>query len=1345
MPKLGGFVKDLSPLQSVADCELACVSFDKRKEVLTLYISSERQISFGDLSDAENIVRASLDLAEVKIIAGNTAPAPVAPPKPAPAPPKPIPAPAPTDGDVLLGKKITAPPVLMEALAGKGEVVVSGEIFAKETRELKGGKTVTIICFSDKTSSVMLKIFTGAKKVIDMVKGIGKGTSILVHGKYAYDEYEKERVIEPISIMRVKPAEKTDDYEGAKRIELHLHTKMSDMDATNSASEYVKLAHKWGHKAVAITDHGNIQAFPEAMNTYEWGLKSDPDFKVIYGIEAYFVNDGNPLISEGGNFPFSGEFVVFDLETTGLSPADNRIIEIGAVKLNNMEIVGEFSTFINPQMPIPDDASRINGITDDMVRDAPYEREAFGKLIEFCGDCKCLVGHNAIKFDMLFIRAGFARCGLECDFSAVDTLDLSRAAVPERKSHKLNLMVEHYKLGEFNHHRALDDARVTALLFKKIVSDVKKMMSVERVGDLNSAFGGIDIKKTKDLYHMMILVRNKIGLKNLYKLISYSNLYHFHGKPRIPLSDLRKHREGLLIGSACEQGELFQAVVSGKSHAELLEIAKLYDFLEIQPTGNNAFLVREGRVASEVSLQVFNKRIYDLGKELGKPVAATGDVHFMNPDDSIYREVLMTGKGFKDADQQAPLYFRTTAEMLAEFEYLGDEAAREVVIDNPHKIADLIDGGDVRPIPKGEYRPFIEGAEEKLEELCRSRAAELYGEPLHETIQKSIDKELNAIIKNGFSVLYLIAHELVKESERNGFLVGSRGSVGSSVAAFFAGISEVNPLPPHYRCPKCRYTEFDDSVGSGFDLPEKQCPRCSAEGTGSALARDGHDIPFETFMGFAGEKVPDIDLNFSGEYQSEAHEYTKKRFGEGHAYKAGTISTTQEKTIFGFIKGFEESRGITLGKAEKARIVAGCEDVKRTTGQHAGGMLIIPHDKDVYDFTPIQYPADKTGEKTVTTHFDYRSLHDTITKLDILGHDVPTLYKCLTDLTGVRIADVPTSDKQVMRLFTSTEPLGFTDAEEVRQSGLFQTGTYGLPEMGTPFVMQMLKEAEPKVFSDLLQISGLSHGTGVWLGNARDLITSKQCGISEVIGTRDNIMVYLMQKGIEPGLAFKITEITRKGSASEKFDDEIYAAFKEHGVEDWYVESCKKIQYMFPKAHAAAYVMSAVKLGWFKIYYPSQFYAALLLKHTANIDATVTVKGKDAVKKLLYAIKAIPERERKPKEQGTYDAMLMVYEAQLRGINFLPAFYKTSHPFEYTIEENGETPFPDIRLPYSAVEGCARNSAERLYEVVKSGEFICIDDIQSKSGMNKTVLENLNLSNFFGELPQSAQISLFDL
>jgi len=1342
MAKLNGLVKNALPL------EITSLTYEKKSETLTVYAESD--VGFGELAKCEDLLKSELGLAEVKIIA--TAQAlqamPVLPPQALPvlpATPQALPvSPDPSqktadstkqNNDTLFGQKIVGVPIKMEQLINQTDAVVEGVVFEKDVRKLKNGKSVVLIGFSDKTTAISLKFFTDSKEKTAAEKRIKQGVSIKARGAFKYDDFEKSSVFEPAAIMLTEPEQRLDGYAGQKRVELHLHTKMSDMDALAAPSEYVNLAYKWGHRAVAFTDHGNAQAFPEAMNAYEKIKKNDPeaDFKVIYGVEAYFVNDfaggKTPPITEGLTLPLGGEFVVFDVETTGLSPTEDRVTEIGAVRIRNFEITDEFQTLVNPGIPIPEATIKLNGIDDDTVRDAPSEAEAFRKFAEFVGAGKtALIAHNA-PFDTGFLKAGFMRSGLEYNYPSIDTLPLCRAAVPNQR-HGLNNMAQFYNLGEFNHHRALADAHITAKLFLKLAAEAGRGRVLEQAADLNSAFGGVDVKK-EPYYHMIILVKNKIGLKNLYKLISYSNLNYFYKKPRIPLSELKNHREGLIIGSACEQGELYRAVIDGKPREELAKIAELYDYLEIQPTGNNVFLIRRGIVDSELKLQLYNKKIYDLGKELGKPVAATCDVHFKDKEDSVFREILQAGQGYEDASSQAPLFFRTTAEMLEEFAYLGEEAARDVVIANPNKIADMIE--DVRPIPKGTFTPSMPGAEEDLDRLCRGKAKELYGDPLNPIIAARLDKELGAITKYGFSVLYMIAHKLVKKSEEDGYLVGSRGSVGSSFVATMAGISEVNPLPPHYRCPNCRHTEFPNlpEVGSGFDLPPKFCPNCQLSTVNCQLSRDGHDIPFETFLGFKGDKAPDIDLNFSGEYQERAHRYTEELFGRDYVFKAGTISEVQDKTAFGFVKKFEEERGLKFTKAETNRLVAGCVGVKRTTSQHPGGMVVVPREYEVYDFTPIQHPAESSAKGIITTHFDFHALHDTILKLDELGHDVPTLYKHLSDLTGIKTADVPTSDEKVMRLFTSPEPLNLSEPDP-----LFTTGTYGLPEFGTPFVLQMLKDAEPKKFADLLQISGLSHGTDVWVGNARDLITNGTCTISEVIGTRDNIMVYLMHKGMDPSLAFKITEITRKGGAAAGFNDEIYKAFSDCGVPDWYVESCKKIKYMFPKAHAAAYVIGAVKLGWFKVYYPREFYSAVLSKHTENIEADIVVKGKKAVKDRLTAIAV--KQDATPKERGVYDALMIVYEMQLRGIELLPAFYKSSDSVRYVIEGG------NLRLPYSAVDGCGEKAARQIAEVIASGDFICIDDIQKKSGLNKTVLEKLTQIGFFGDLPESAQMSLFE-
>lgn len=1230
-----------------------------------------------------------------------------------------------SEAELLAGKEISTPPIAMSSIfEEQKDVTMWGEIFSVEEKTVKNGEfTILTAYFTDYTNSQILRFFTPTDKAADY-GFVKKGNILLVNGDYKFDDYTKANYLDPKSVMKIKKLEKKDNAP-EKRVELHLHTNMSDLDAITPAEDLVNRAFKWGHKAVAVTDHGNVQAFPDAMKALSSIRKSNPDtdFKVLFGMEAYFVNDGHSLVEGCTNRSINDDLIVFDIETTGLSHVTERITEIGAVRLHNLEVVEEFNTFVNPEKHIPENITELTGITDDMVADAPLEKDAVKSFLDFCGDAP-LIAHNA-DFDTSFIRDVCERHQINYHNPYIDTLKLCKAAIPNKKKYTLDAMAEELGCGDFNHHRASDDAKMLAMIFIKLIDVSSKGRAIEKLGDLNIVLGNIDVKKMPS-YHQIIIAKNNTGLKNLYKLISFSNLDYFYKKPRIPMSELKNHREGLIIGSACEAGELYRAILSGKSEESIEQIASFYDYLEIQPVGNNMFLLRENKVSSVEDLQNINRKIVALGEKLNKPVVATCDVHFIDKENAIFREIMQTGQGYDDAAYQAPLYLRTTEEMLEEFAYLGKEKAYEVVITNTNKIADMVD--DLRPFPVGTYTPYIEGAEQELQDLCWNKAHELYGDTLPDVVEQRLNKELTAIIKYGFSVLYMIAQKLVKKSNECGYLVGSRGSVGSSLVATMSGISEVNPLPPHYRCKNCRHSEFitDGTVQSGYDLPPKNCPEC-----GEPMERDGHDIPFETFLGFKGDKAPDIDLNFSGEYQAQSHRYTEELFGKDHVFKAGTISAIQEKTALGFVKKYMQEKGKAFNLAEMTRLALGFTGVKRTTSQHPGGMVVVPDAYEIYDFSPVQRPADDPAKGVITTHFDFNSLHDTILKLDELGHDVPTLYKHLEDSTGLKIADIPTSDPQVLSLFTSTKALHF----EEEDPALLPLGTYGLPEFGTNFTIQMLKDSKPKLFSDLLQVSGLSHGTDVYVGNAKDLIANGTCTISEVIGTRDNIMVYLLHKGLEPGLAFKIMEITRKGNAKKLFTDEIYQAFKDNNVPDWYVQSCLKIKYMFPKAHAAAYVTGAVKLGWFKINRPSEFYAAILTKHTENIEVKTVLAGKAAVKERIQQIQA--NKEASQKEQSMVEAYYIIYEMLNRGIKFLPVHYLKSDATKYMIEDG------NLRLPLLAVDGCGENAAKALKDIINKNDFVSIEDIQIQGGINKTVMQKLEEMNVFEGLDKTAQMTFF--
>ncbi len=1205
---------------------------------------------------------------------------------------------------------------------GMHGICVLGTVFEITEKQIKRGSvTIINVGITDKDSSIYIKINVPTEKRNEELSYFKKGESYAIRGNIKTDEFDGELYVSYLDVYKISVLKRMDNAK-EKRVELHLHTMMSQMDATIDPEKIVKLAKEWGHKAVAITDHGNVQGYPPVMLAAE-----KAGMKIIYGMEAYFVNDTSRAIFGGKTATFDDEFCVFDIETTGLSFLNDKITEIGAVIVKNGEIIDRYDTFVNPKMPIPQNIVELTGITDEMVSDAREIKDVLPEFFNFVGD-RILVAHNA-SFDTGFIRRACEECEIEFNITYLDTVALSKYVNPELKRHKLDVIAEHYHLGEFNHHRACDDAEmlgnILMHMFEKLksegVEDTEKMISV-----MSASADPLKLPS----HHQIILVKNPTGLKNLYKLVSEGFLKYYKRHPRIPKTRLNELREGLIIGSACEAGELFQAILDNRSESEIEEIADFYDYLEIQPICNNMFLISEGKAGSVEDLKNFNRKIVALGEKLNKPVVATCDAHFLNKEDEICRKILLAGQKFKDADKDTGIYFRTTEEMLKEFEYLGEEKAYEVVVTNTNKIADMIDYDSIRPFPKGTFTPHMDGAEEDLQNMCWERAKNMYeynGE-IPKVVSERLDKELTSIIKNGFAVLYMIAQKLVYYSESLGYLVGSRGSVGSSFVATMAGISEVNPLQPHYRCPQCRYSEFitDGSVGSGFDLPDKNCPHCSTK-----MVQDGHDIPFETFLGFNGDKSPDIDLNFSGDVQGRVHKYTEDLFGEENVFRAGTIGAIAPKTAYGYIAKYMDEHQISVNKAEIQRLVELCTGVKRTTGQHPGGIVVVPKEYEIYDFCPVQHPADDVKSNIVTTHFTFEYLHDTLLKLDELGHDMPTKYKMIEQYTNTSVLDVPMNDPEVYQLFLSTKPLG---SEDLLKDLKCQVGTYGLPEFGTKFVQQMLVDAKPQNFSDLLQISGLSHGTDVWLGNAQDLIKDGICTISNVVGTRDSIMLYLIYNGLEKGIAFKIMEDVRKGKGlTEAYEK----TMRDNNIPDWYISSCKKIKYMFPKAHAAAYVISAIRLGWYKVHRPLEFYAAYLSVAPGGFESSMVENGKSGILNRIAEVEA-KGNDATQKEKETVVALQIAYECLARGIEFLPVNLMKSDAFKF-LPENGK-----IRLPFSSIAGIGENASIKIAEARDSNEIFSVEDFQQKTMLSKAVMETLEQNHVFDNLSRTNQISMFD-
>jgi len=1238
-----------------------------------------------------------------------------------------------TSSPLILGNSmnISDPLVKITDLnAESGNVCIDGEILGMEDKETKTGKVILSINIYDGTSTMTCKAFLPGKNAKNIVKRLGKTKAVKLAGRAQMDAFSNELTIMANTIVESTPLPKTtrEDKSEVKRVELHMHTKMSAMDAMTSATDLIKRAMSWGMKSIAITDHGVVQAFPEA---YHLLGRDNPEMKVIYGVEAYLVPDKEKSVKNPrGQVLDDATYCVLDLETTGISITTEKITEVGIMKVKNGEVIDEFEIFVNPEKPIPQRVVEVTNITDEMVKDAETIDKVFPKILEFVGD-SIIVAHNA-SFDVGFLKHNAKLLGYEFNNTYIDTLPLAKDLFPDLKKYKLGKIADSLGIEVDVAHRALADVDTTVKVFNVMLKKLKAK-GINTVDEIDSATKDPEAQKEEfkkqRSYHAIILAKNYVGLRNLYKLVSISHLNYFYKNPRILKSIYKKYSEGLILGSACEAGELYQAIELGKSDEEIENIARDYDYLEIQPIGNNEFLVRNGVVPDREYLKDINRKIVELGEKLGKLVVATCDVHFMDPQDEIYRRILEAGQGYKDADEQAPLYLRTTEEMLKEFEYLGEEKAYEVVVTNTNKVSDMCDRID--PISPEKCPPHIPGCEEDIKNIAYKKAHELYGDPLPEIVQTRLDKELNSIISNGYSVMYIIAQRLVWKSNEDGYIVGSRGSVGSSLVAFMTGITEVNSLQPHYRCPKCKYSEFDDyGVGNGFDLPDKDCPKC-----GTKMAKDGMDIPFETFLGFNGDKEPDIDLNFSGEYQAKAHKYTEVIFGKGTTFKAGTVGTVAEQTAFGYVKKYYEERNIPINKAEIARISVGCQGIKKTTGQHPGGIIVVPKGREIYEFTPVQHPADDPNSDIITTHFDYHSIDGNLLKLDILGHDDPTVIRMLQDITGVAPTDVPLDDKETMSIFSSTKALGVTP-EQIHS----EVGTYGIPEYGTKFARGMLLDTHPTTFDELIRISGLSHGTDVWLGNAQSLIEQGIVTLQQAICCRDDIMIYLMKKGLPPDKSFKIMEAVRKGKVAKgkepKWKDEYIPLMLEHDVPEWYIKSCEKIKYMFPKAHAAAYVTNAFRIAWFKVHIPLAYYAAFFTIRAKAFDAEVMINGKEKVKNKMKEIEMMGNNAT-PKDKDMYDDLELVLEMYERGLRFLPIDLYKSHATKFQVEGDS------LRPPLNSIAGLGNVAAEGIMKARQEEKFMSIDDLKIRSKVGDSVTELLRQFGCLEGMSQSNQLSLF--